>query len=170
MISIKSKNVIESKAVPGVRFTVRTLNKIQRAARDFPIASARAHIADLLEEYFAIKATPEADRTPGQVERLNAIDYREYSAVYDAQIVPANLRAGIVSIEGLEIDGAPATAQSLIDSGGADYDALITEMNDACEAASRLTPTETKNSQSDTTSTGQVETDPTTSPVASAGN
>lgn len=158
MISIKSKTTIESKAVPGVTFVVRTLNKIQRAKRDLPVMATRQHLGTLVREYAPIDAIPAEDRTPEQTKRLGQID-AEYEWLLIQEIYPSVIRAGLVSIEGLEIDEKPASAASLIEATGADYDALIEEIYAACNRAAGLTPTEIKNSPSATTSTAPVETD-----------
>jgi hypothetical protein len=167
MISLKSKNTIESKTVPGVTFTIRTLNRIQRARRDLPVMATRQHLSGLIREYGPLQENPK--RTPAQDQRLALIE-AEYSWLQDQEIYPSVMRAGVVSIDGLEIDGKPATADSLIESTGADYDELIEEIYMACSAAAGLTPTETKNSPSDTTSIAQVETDPTASSATSVAN
>jgi hypothetical protein len=167
MISLKSKNTIASKAIPGVSFTVRTLNKIQRARRDLPVMATRQHLAGLIREYSPLQDTP--DRTPAQSARLDLIE-AEYSWLQDQEIYPSVIRAGLVSVDGLEIDGQPATADSLIESTGADYDLLIEEIYQACASAAGLTATETKNSQSATTSTAPVEADPTVSSAMSAAD
>lgn len=153
MISLKSKSTLESKSTPGVSFTVRTLNKIQRAKRDLLIIETRQQMSALVREYgpLAELETP----TPEQAKRKALIDV-EYTWLEDRDLKPALLRAGIVSVEGMEIDGKAVTVDALIESAGADYDALIDEMYTACEAASGLSATETKNSSSDTTSTEQV--------------
>lgn len=169
MISLKSKTTIESKSVPGVSFTVRTLNRIQRAKRDLPVMATRQHLSGLIREYGPLFETPAADRTPAQTQRIALID-AEYSWLQDQEIYPSVIRAGLVSVDGLEIDDKPATADSLIEATGADYDELIEEIYKACSDAAGLTPTETKNLPSDTTSIAPVETDPTTSSATSAAN
>jgi hypothetical protein len=167
MISLKSKTTIESKAVPGVSYVVRTLNKIQRARRDLPVMATRQHLSALIREYGPLCDNPA--RTPAQSGRLEQLD-AEFAWLQDQEIYPSVIRAGLVSIAGLEIDGQPATADSLIESSGADYDALIEEIYEACVAAAGLTPTEIKNSPSATTSIAPVETDPGPSVVTSAAN
>jgi hypothetical protein len=157
-ISIKSKTTIESKAIPGVTFVVRTLNKIQRAKRDLPVMATRQHLAGLIREYSPINEIPAEERTPEQAARLGLIE-AEYEWLLDQEIYPAVIHAGLVSVDGIEVDGKPATADLLIESAGADYDELIEEIYAACNRAAGLTPAETKNSQSATTSTAPVETD-----------
>ncbi len=156
MISLQSKTTHESKSVPGVTFTVRALNKIQRAKRDLPVAEARQRLAMLISEYAPLAKIDEADRTEAQSMRMREIDF-EFSLIDHRDIMPAEIRAGLVSIEGLEIDGKPATVESLIEGAGADMDDLIEEIAVACKAASGLSAAETKNSESATTSSGQAD-------------
>jgi hypothetical protein len=166
MISLVSKITAESKTMPGVTFTVRVLNKIQRARRDLPVMAARQKISLLIREYGPLQEIPDGERTPEQEARMAAID-AEYSRLQDGEIKPCEIRAGLVSLAGIEIDGKPATADSLIEASGADYDELLDEIATACRSAASLSPAETKNLQSDSTSTEPVGTDSTASGVRS---
>jgi hypothetical protein len=157
MISIQSKTTIDSKTVPGVKFTVRALNRIQRAKRDLPVMATRQHLRGLIREYGPL--FDNQDRTPEQSQRLALIE-AEYEWLQDQEIYPSVIRRGLVSIEGLEIDGEPATADSLIEASGADYNGLIEEIYAACDRAAGLSAPEIKNSQSDSTSTEQAEANP----------
>lgn len=182
MISIQSKISHDSTVKPGVKFNVRVLNKIRRAKRDLPIIEARAKCSALAAEYAPIGKLIERKalegglseivndgRTPEQKDRCFAID-AEYTWLDNGVVKPAIIRAGLVSIDGLEIDGACATAETLIENAGPDFDDFIEEVFLACEAASGLTPIEIKNSGSDTTSTGRVVSESTASSVTPAGN
>lgn len=151
MISIQPRKTFDSKAVPGVRFTVRTLNKIQRAKRDLPTLEIRHHLLKLLREYAFLEEVPESDRTQEQISRMRMIDL-EYTWLENSEIIPSVIRAGVVSIEGLALDEKPATIDALLESGGPDYDALIEELLAACRDAAGLGAAEIKNSGSDTTS------------------
>lgn len=172
MVSIKSKHEHVSTSVPGVTFTVRTLNRIRRSRRDLPILATRQRLSEILREYKPLRkllTEAPAEFTDDQRRQIDALD-AEFTWLRDSEIKPADIRAGLVSIDGLEIDGAPATVETLLNATGPEYDALLEEIHEACEAASGLSPAETKNSQSDTTSTGAVGTDPTVSSAAPAGN
>lgn len=214
MISLQSKQTIPSKVAPGVSFTVRTLNKIQRAKRDFPIADAvvrfhntcdewrsllpakwqelqesRVKVAGLAVDLEAIAAgsdaavakqseLEEASKAlaavngaivdpPENIKRRAALDYIA-GLIKDEHLKPATIRAGLVSIEGLTIDGKSATPEALIGAG--DFDELIDEIYAACEAVSGLNDEARKNLESPTTSTGPVATDLTTSGADPAKN
>jgi len=149
MFSIKSRTVVESTNCPGVTFTVRRLNKIQRSARDLPVMEARMRYTEISERYFELKAIPE--QTPELEREARMIDY-EAGLIINQHLKPASVKAALVSISGMEIDGKPVTAESLLADGSPDADALIDEIYAACEIASGLTGVQQKNSQSPSTS------------------
>jgi len=148
MYSFSSKETYESVTCPGVKFTVRVLNDIQRARRDAKLLSVRARINELQDKWTATK-----DNGGSALDLLKIND--EAALLTQSELTPAYIRAGLISVEGLEIDGAPATVEALIESGPK---ALVAEVYDACLKASGLGAEETKNSQS-----------PGTSPEAEAG-
>lgn len=148
MYSFNSKETIESATYPGVKFTVRILNDIQRARRDAKLLDVRARINELQDRWAVAK-----DKGDGAIELLKIND--EAALLSQSQLKPAYIRAGLVSVEGIEIDGVPATVETLIESGPVE---LVNEIYDACVKASGLGAEETKNSQS-----------PGTSPEAEAG-
>jgi len=78
--------------------------------------------------------------------QLAAVDY-EFSLVLSSYLLPASIRAGLVSIEGLEIDGKPATPELLTTCATPELDDLVREIYAECEIASGLTSTQRKNSQ-----------------------
>lgn len=175
MVSIQSKVTHGSKVMPGVTFVVRTLNKIQRARRDFPIAD---HVYEYQEAFGeALRLLPDGflkistDTPEGIKARIAALAAMEPAtararsmADYRAELIenehlkPAYIRAGLVSITGAEIDGIPVTPDTLLESS-ADFDALIDEIYDACREASGLTAAQVKNSESPTTGPAQVATE-----------
>jgi len=146
MMNFRSTEVHESDAVEGVRFTVRVLNVIQRARRDAEIADQRLEFTRLLEEY---RALGDEERNSPAGRRLDYLS----GLIADQYLKPASIRAGLVSIEGLSVDGEPVTdADGLIERGP---DALIEEVWLACEAASGLSEEQRKNSSSPGTSAGR---------------
>jgi hypothetical protein len=149
MLSIQSKTTAESAVCPGVKFTVRRLNKIQRSARDLPVMEPRMRYTEISERYFELKGLKEP--TPETEREARMIDY-EAGLIINEHLKPASIRAALVSIEGLEIDGKPATADSLLADGSPDTDGLIDEIYAACEIASGLSGTQQKNLQSPSTS------------------
>lgn len=140
MFSFASKETQDSAAIPGMKFTVRRLNDIQRARRDMKLIDVRARLTELSARFEKIEDLESIER--------RRLDY-EIGLVINADLKPAYIRAGFVSMEGFEIDGAVPTAESLIESGRSD---VINEVYAACAAASGMTPDELKNSPSPGTS------------------
>jgi hypothetical protein len=151
MVSFNSTETFESTARPGVKFTVRRLNKIQRTKRDAGILEDRVKLSELMAE---MRALTDPATTPE--EKTRVMLSREYQ-VLDARmgvpmvsvIQPAYIRAGLLSIEGYEIDGKPATAESLIEHG---EDDLLEEIYVHCLTLSGLDGEQEKNSSSPGTS------------------
>lgn len=153
-MQITSKKTIESIAVPGVTFTVRRLNKIQRAKRDRPVMAERLRFGTALREREAIKPMKEPARvlSADLQKEYDAFNY-EATLLYEEYLVPASISAALVSITGLEIDGTAITsASALLESGTTETDTLFDEIYGACESASGLSDAERKNSKSPITS------------------
>ena len=137
----------ESAALEGVKFTVRRLNYIDRCQRDMAMLDDRAAAADLTRRIALVSDEGEdGKRTahPGKEQefsRLNA----EHSMLYQSRIVPAYIRAGLVSVEGVEVDGKPADVGTFTKWAS---DALLDEVFAACYQASDLTDEQRKNLQS----------------------
>jgi len=141
-MDIASKITQESKVLPGVTFTVRRLNQIQRAKRDFGLIEERGRYTELYERYKAL---------PDDAEHLVArakLDH-EMGLIINAHFKPAYIRAGLVSIEGYQIDGTAPSADKLIESGD---ELLVDEIYLACEVASGLSAAAQKNLPSPGTS------------------
>ena len=155
MLQIESKRIIESSTTPGVTFTVRRLNRVQRARRDLTVIGPRMKFTAAIERYRELEALKA--RTAEHDTEMRALDY-EVGLIANNDLKPASITASLVSIAGLEIDGLPATVQTLIENGGPDTDALMDEIYLACEEASSLSGADAKNSQS-----------PSTLPVATDG-
>lgn len=170
MVTLSSKEARESQASPGVRYAIRTLNEISRARRDLKLIEARARLSALASELermpdpdgelARIRATAadrgcelsdderdridevESDPATGTI-RVKRLRLRhEIDLLVSLELKPAYIRAGLVAIEGLEIDGKPATVETVLESGG---DELIEEIYRACYAASDLSPEQRKN-------------------------
>lgn len=141
----------ESQAEPGVRFTVRVLNRIQRAGRDMELLKHRERLTQIQSEIAELIV--EKDNGPGQPKTMSvkpgaevrmAVLSHESTLIEAQHVTPAYIRAGLVSVEGYDIDGQPATVETII-SGGSD--ALLDEIYTACSAASGLSAEQRKNSQ-----------------------
>lgn len=166
-MDFRSKSTHESKAVPGLRFTIRHLTKHQRDKRDLPIAKQQAQLYEItaelarLEAPYKLPPVPknwkplleitaskigetwteedqdafmaeydrqrEAERIQGSipedvVQRMNALNI-EQTYLVGSEIVPATIRAGLISVEEktetgwkpLEIDGKKASVDSIIE-------------------------------------------------------
>jgi len=157
-----------SEAVPGVTFVVRRLNYLARCERDLGILEDRSRLSEIARSMEMHCEGGDATKPPlaGHEAEHRKLD-AEYSLVYQSRIVPAYLRAGLVSLTGVDVDGAPADAAAF---AGWAPDALLDEMFGACVAASDLAENERKNSSSPGTS-GAPEAGPATSTiVGSAGD
>jgi hypothetical protein len=170
-MQLTSRKTIYSKAIEGVRFSVRRLNRVQRARRDRSIAEQREQYFAASNAYFeAMKkagfeigpdgrwARKEGAPEP-TLEMSNEIrSFGDQATMYfDEFIVPASIRAGLISIENLACNGESiTTADQLLDCES-NADDLIHEVYLACEGGAGLSDEERKNSQSLTTSGAQVE-------------
>ncbi len=139
----------DSEALAGVKFSVRLLNYISRCQRDLGILEDRARMAGILSRMRDLCEGGEIGKPRAGSEN----DYRrldaEYSILHQTRIVPAYIRAGLVSIEGLTVEGAAADTEAILRAAP---DALLDEIFAACVAASDLTEEQRKNWQSPGTS------------------
>lgn len=152
---LTTKRTIESKVHPGCSFTVRTLNTIQRARRDSTVSAARltytqahAELETLRKSYIGEGGSAEEriERykalKPEQRVRLDDLMDQE-RRIYEEKILPAEVKAALLSIIGLEIDGeAITTAEAFLETAP---DELLAEVHDQCINSSGLTEEETKN-------------------------
>ena len=121
-VSYESVMTTESKAIPGVVFVINRISfgrrmELSRLVREI------SKKAEFLEAGTELQ------------ERIEAgILTHEVDAMY--------LRWGLVSVEGLTIDGTPATAEQLLDSGP---EALTQEIVAAIKAQCGLSEAERKN-------------------------
>jgi len=149
-MKLRSKITHESKTVEGVRFTVRVLNQIRKAVREEGLVQVRAQI----------RAKHDAIRNAGDDVNQIATLADEAAILASKHVTPAYLRAGLISIEGLEIDDKPiTTVEDVLEFAP---DELLDEILTACNDASGLSEEQQKNSQSPTTSSGAVGADQTT--------
>ena len=154
MHSLKSTFNEKSTKYPGVTFTVRNLNAMQRAVRDAQIAAERLEYTRIVtERAMQFKALAGEDGTVEQQNaRVNSLPVEKRIAlwdmderakhIYDGTIVPNAVRFGLVSVDGLDMDGATADADAVLNSAPDD---LIEEIYTACVRGSSLTEGEAKN-------------------------
>ncbi|HBY60809.1 MAG TPA: hypothetical protein DEH78_13385 [Solibacterales bacterium] len=117
-----STTTIHSKAVPGVQLVVRRMSlgrriELAKAVRDLSL-QMDFHAAD--------------ERVEGKLE----------SAVISAEVDRLYLSWGLVSVAGLQIDGEPATALTLVDRGP---ESLTREAIEAIKAECGLSEEQRKN-------------------------
>ncbi len=126
----ESEEIVESAAFPGARLVVRRMSfgrRLELTRRIHELASKLAFLA----------AGDRAQSDEAETALVAAEIDREY------------LRWGLARVEGLEIDGEPATPESLIDAGPEE---LFREALRAVRRESGLSETERKNSASRSTS------------------
>jgi hypothetical protein len=156
-MNIESKIMHESKAAPGVRFTVKRLNVMERAARDFVIAEEKIKYSRLLAEQRSLlarecpgfAAEEDAGKRRAMIEamsesasaELTELQFRA-SLIFERTVRPGVIGAGLVSIEGLSADGVPVTVQNF---AACATDELLIEVYEACEAAAGLSDEQRKN-------------------------
>src|ERR1022692_2203436 len=97
-MTYNSSTEMESQAIPGVRFRLRRVSFGRR------LVLARL-LRDRLETITKLSLAAESEARAAE------------TALLSAEIDAIHLRWGLAAIDGLEIDGAPATADSLIDAG-----------------------------------------------------
>lgn len=165
MKSFKSRVTIPS-ALPewdGVTFTIRRPTEGLRIRMREQLAAALEQLREAIGEARAVDESGENDAA-STVKLQKISDRIEF--LQGNQIDIAHLRASLVKVEGLEIDDAPATVESLIENGPRE---LYVEILQAIRKESGLSESERKNSESPITSGVQEDgrTKDTTVPPAS---
>lgn len=94
--------------------------------------------AFLSSEEMAAKMAALTPVERGQLDELND----RASLIDNEYLVPATLRAALISVTGYEIDGASATVDAFIENAP---DALLAEAYEACSNASGLSGEQAKN-------------------------
>jgi len=113
----------ESKVWPGVRFQVRRMSLIRRHR--------------LMQELKSL-ASEEAFHRAAPEEAGSEISAEEVQTRIDEVVI----RKALMAIQGLSIDGQPATVESLIESGP---ESLAQEITEAIADESALSENERKN-------------------------
>lgn len=167
-MTLTGKKRTESTSSPGVFFTIRHLNQIQRAKRDMPILKERAEYTQAVQSQQAVlesiwgsvkRATFEdgeaGDKAfaaarnelyvaaPAEVKAKADLFYEQQDGIFRSVILPATIRAALVQIEGLLIDGKQIlTVDDFLEQAP---DTLIDEVWRLCSEASGLTADQQKN-------------------------
>jgi hypothetical protein len=113
---------IESRTMPGARFTIRKMSFERR----IELAESVRELANRIE-YLEAGSDPK--------EKMRA-------ALLKRDIDRIQLRWGLVRIDGLELDGVPATPEKLLEDGP---EALVDEALQAIQAQCGLSEEERKN-------------------------
>lgn len=156
-MDLKKTHTHESKAVAGVTFTIRTLNQFQRAQRDIGIAKERLEYSRKYKEMdearnrYAPTLKELTDETARR-ELIAALPHnqqmelasmnQELEMMRSLHLVSSSIKAGLVSVAGLTVDGSTVSKDNFMDLAN---DALIDEVYAACEEASGLNEEQQKN-------------------------
>lgn len=172
MLSLKTKETIELKSAPGVTVTARILSRAAVMRRDMGTIDARRRQAIAFAKRAEIFTPPKSDAKTDAgkaaaakerdelyaalpVEQRLAFEQltEELITIGDLEIRPAVIRAGIIAVDGLEIDGAAGDVVGMIEHGSEE---MLQEVYEICEARAGLQEDVAKNLQSPTTSPGPV--------------
>ena len=148
-MNFASKVTHQSTTCEGVSFTIKKLSEGLRMKLRLALADANAKLRDLATEEAASVGAPDAERL-GLLSRIST-DVRD---LMNDVLAPAWVRALLVSIDGLTIDEAPATPETLISDGPRE---LYREVVAAVQAEFGLTERERGESAPPTTSSAQVD-------------
>lgn len=185
MLSLKTKETIELKSAPGVTVTARVLSKSAVMRRDLATVDARRRLSlaqlksqAMLPVKSATTDEEKAERAKEWAEKIAAFspDERmayflldeEIGAITQLELRPAAIRAGIVAISGIEIDGAAVTVEQLDKIIDHASDEVLDELYRICEERAGLPEAVAKNSPSPSTSAGPVDGESLSSTVATA--
>jgi hypothetical protein len=160
----ETQKTIEAESYSGVRFAVRRLNLIQRAARDAKVMEPRlqytlrlAELRQLTHDIVGtiedpderLKPLQEALKAdPQKAERYLRLEHA-CTCIRDEHLLPAAIRAALVEVE---YEGRKLSVDEFLESAP---DNLLLEVYARCEEASGLGEEERKNSPSPGTSAGQ---------------
>jgi hypothetical protein len=155
----------QSKTDPAISFTVRHLTEgrrikisLQLADKYDKIDTIRAGVSEIAERVKPLLAQAKADGSDVLSNNPDMADltrkHRQMQSVERDEIIPTFVRALLVSVDGLEIDGAPATVESMIESGPPD---LYAEIAKAVKHEMGMDEQETGNSEPLSTSTVQAD-------------
>jgi hypothetical protein len=167
-MQLTGKKRIESATHAGVFLTAKFINSIKRAKRDAKILAERAEYVRTVEEqrallrgifgdvvrerfaegedgdreYAAERQRLWAAAATDTRQRVDALQ-EKHEAVFRAVIMPAEIGAALVAVEGLVIDGKKITAvEEFLEAAP---DALLDEAWELCRSVSALSEDQEKN-------------------------
>lgn len=165
MLNIISTVVVDSKAIPGVQFTLNKMSEGRRIKLRQRIAVPARRLVEVMRDLETERVSIEAFLEQKKLAFENKIDFKEEYDVSNAsrlaeekdqiendEIKPAYLRWGLKSVTGLTIDGRPADAESIIENGTDEARALYQEIIEAIFEAAGLTVKQQGESAPPTTS------------------
>jgi hypothetical protein len=159
-----STEAFESQTFPGVRVQLRKMSQRRRAEFNLTFASLIEQGRELAiarepieREYMDfLKASDQAKAAGGELpvfpdDKLEILGkaWNEQKRFDQDKMTGPLLKWGVALIDGLQIDGAPATVERLLDAGPPE---LTEEIGREVTRVMRLTAAEIKNSESPTTS------------------
>lgn len=139
-----SKTTHKSDVMPTVSFTLKKLSHGRRLKIDLALADHRAKVRELSQEFMTIA---EDDSSEARLRKIRLDSQTRF--VIEEHFKPTYLREALDKLEGLEIDGAPATLENLFSDGPVE---LIEEIYQTIQNNIGLTLDEIKNSERPTTS------------------
>lgn len=161
-MNFETKVKIESKTCEGVTFTIHRLTEGKRIEITRKLLSAFSEIEKLrveaAQKYQQLRPFIAAGDQPGN--ELDTVALAEVQIIRDRidgieadQIMPIFVEELLVEVNGLTIDGVNADKEATIKNGPRE---LYQEIVEAINEERGLTPTESGNSESPSTSTARV--------------
>ena len=151
-MNFESRIKFESKAVPGVTVKLNKMTEGRRIKLRLQLAEYFAEMRDLMDQIAALKA--EAQSNPEAQTEIKASDLSfRVDTIIREKIRPGKFKWGVHSVDGLTIDGVPATIDSLLEDGPAE---LYIEIIDEIDRVARLGAKQEGESEPLTTSGAQV--------------
>lgn len=178
-----STETFESKLFPGVTVKLKKMSQKRRAQFNVTFAALLQKDRDMaiarepleLEYGEFLKATDQAKASGGEPpvfpeDKLDQLGkaWMEQRRFNQDEMTGPLVKWGLASLEGLSIDDAPATVETLLDAGPPE---LVEEISKEITRVMRLSSAEIKNSESPTTSGAVADgatSDTTAAPAASA--
>jgi len=147
-MTFSSKKKVQSKLAgyEDVFFTLKKMTEGRRIKLNLELAPHKARLRDLVGESQMLNPVlPEGQEAPvldaitvTKVQNLND----QLHTLVESEINPVWFRAGFDSVEGIDIDGKPATLDTLMSDGPSE---LYKEILDAIRSEAELSTEETKN-------------------------
>lgn len=162
MYEYTSTRRVNSVEFPGVSFVLRKMTEERRISLRQKQAEGLDKIAKIAREMAAIQREPEEVRDRQKLAELSD----QWDFIQREEISPITLKWGLASMEGLSVDGRPATIDNYREWPSALFDEVLNMI--AIEIG--LNGAEEKNSESPTTSGAPVGGTPTSTSAPSVND